>query len=111
MVHNQCATTLETVQRFFTSSKTSSTEIILRHFRSAPGHSGFRQGAQGMDFRRTRLFLLRGPVFAGSVDPNMATSGIPRAEATCIRPESLVMKRRQRAIRPAAWAREVLPVR
>ncbi len=80
------------------------------HFRCS-GQVFLRQGAQSTLLQRTRLVLPRGPVLKGSVEPKMATRGTRSAEATCMSPESLVMKARQDAMSEIASARLVWPVR
>ena len=51
---------------------------------------GFRHGLHDMGTRTIRLSVPAGPVVTGFVDPKIAISGVFRAAATCISPESFV---------------------
>src|SRR5437867_13336863 len=53
-------------------------------------HESFMQGMQGSWSCSTRSSCRYGPVRRGSVGPNIATTGLPSAAATCIGPVSLV---------------------
>src|SRR3990172_4234432 len=72
-----------------TPFSTSSTVIKSIHFRSV-GHFLLKHGLQSTSFFITIWLFPIGPVFSGSVEPNIATIGILRAAAMCIGPESFV---------------------
>ena len=74
------------------------------------GHSRRPQGAHSTGSRTSALRPPHGAVSRQSVGPKTATSGVPRAAARCIGPESLVSSRRSPASTPTSSSREVWPV-
>src|ERR1043166_8722111 len=75
------------------------------------GHSRLRHGLHSTGSRTTRARGPVGPVVVSSVAPKIATVGTPRAEATCIPPESLVRYTRQAAARSIYSAKLVSPAK
>src|SRR3990172_8335807 len=73
-----------------TPAITSSTVIKSMHFRSV-GHCLLKHGLQSASLLITMFPSPIGPVFPGSVEPNIATTGILRAAAMCMGPESFVI--------------------
>src|SRR3972149_7319929 len=69
---------------------TSSTVIRFIHLWSI-GQVRKRQGAHSTLCLIIVLFLPKGAVVIGSVEPNIATIGMPSASAKCIGPVSLVI--------------------
>ena len=67
------------------------------------------QGAHGRFLEMTLWGCPKGPVAALSVEPNIATIGISRAEAMCIGPESFDMNESHSDIRAVSPLRLVFP--
>src|SRR5208337_2962297 len=92
------------------ADKTSSTPMAVRQ--AYPRLQVRRQqGLQGRGRRSTVARGVKGPVAAGSVEPNRATRGTPRAAAACIRPESLVTSKFKWLKTARAWRKSVLLAR
>jgi len=76
----------------FASSIISDTFIDSIHLWSV-GHSRFQHGEQSTGFLTILYLSHSGDVSDGSVEPKIATIGVPTAAAMCIGPESFVINR------------------
>src|SRR3990172_12048208 len=93
-----------------TAFTTSSTSIVSMQTGLPCVHGFRRQGLQSRFFLITICPLPYGPVNSGSVGPNNATTGVPKAAAICIGPESFVMSKLTLASNAASLLIVVLPV-
>ena len=83
--------------------------ISFRHRKWPKGQALLWHGLQGKLSQIILALLDKGGVWAGSLEPKIATWGMPRAAAICISPESLLTTPLHRPIRAIASSKEVLP--